>query len=108
MSWKPVVSRRVAPSKTARIEKVYPDGVLRRSTMILVSEETRVFQRWLGASLRQLFDDAMSEPAATEFLEILSQADDGERDGAVQAPGRPGPFEPGDDGQGDPGETAPD
>jgi hypothetical protein len=41
-------------------------------------EETRLRQQALGAKLRQLFDEVVSEPVPDEFLEILRRGDEGE------------------------------
>jgi hypothetical protein len=54
-----------------------------------VLEETRMLQRSLGAKLRQLFDEGMSEAAAAEFLEIMRHADRVDAGDAGQADGRP-------------------
>ncbi|MGI8841312.1 MAG: NepR family anti-sigma factor [Caulobacteraceae bacterium] len=38
-------------------------------------DEARLRQQAIGAKLRQMFDDVVSEPVPDEFLEILRRAD---------------------------------
>jgi hypothetical protein len=39
-------------------------------------DEARLRQQAIGARLRQLFDDVVSEPVPDDFLDILRKADD--------------------------------
>jgi hypothetical protein len=38
--------------------------------------ETRINQEAIGARLRELFDEVVSEPIPEEFLELLREADE--------------------------------
>jgi len=44
-------------------------------------DEARLRQQAIGARLRQLFDDVVSEPVPDDFLDILRNAEPGEAPG---------------------------
>jgi urease accessory protein UreF len=50
-------------------------------------DEARLRQQAIGARLRQIFEEVVSEPVPDEFLEILRKADSEPpmRDGAAEA-----------------------
>jgi hypothetical protein len=52
-------------------------------------EEARLRQQAIGARLRRLFDDVVSEPVPDDFLDILRRAepDAGTEDGSTPKPG---------------------
>ena len=54
----------------------------RRSTpkLPLALDEARLRQQAIGAQLRQMFEEVLSEPVPEEFLDLLRQADSGDAD----------------------------
>jgi hypothetical protein len=42
----------------------------------LALDEARLRQQAIGAQLRQMFEDVVSEPVPSEFLDILRRADE--------------------------------